>query len=498
MQICFGKNAAPKSECPSVIWDSQKTVNGHMLLCGMSGSGKTFTLKKVINEMLGTNKEKQIRFHVFDVHGDIDIANASCVQFSEQTNYGLNPLKVNSDPHFGGVRKRTNTFISIINKCMRSLGEKQEAALRNILYDVYERHGFDINDHKTWNVEDENALNQLSVEQKARLAEPGRFYLDIPIGEKDDAKELGRVTWESALKCWWCAPEDYVDSLTRWPPKVFGRSSPSLKDALHLARNISRCSFLGSGLEAVTKLEVFHKKARVLRNKKLNFYKNSQSGTMDEKIQDDLNKAADNAIEAYTDYVGAVFSGNELKDLMKYQSSDVMASVVNRLENLDAIGIFKSTPPPFDEKNPVWRYDLRALGREEKKLFVLFQCEEIFEQAFARGEQDDIVEVIILDEAHLFLENDPDNIINTISKEARKFGVALVLASQSPTHFTEDFISSVATKVILGIDEMYWKGAASKMNLSAEALAWIKLKRSILVQIKSKEATKNNWNWTYL
>lgn len=76
--------------------------------------------------------------------------------------------------------------------------------------------------------------------------------------------------------------------------------------------------------------------------------------------------------------------------------------------------------------------------------------------------QENIVDVIVLDEAHIYSDDDPDSIINTIAKEARKFGVALFCASQSPTHFTSDFIASVGTKIVLGIDEGYWKQSAPK------------------------------------
>lgn len=497
MIINFGTRAKPSVP---VIWDSKKSVNGHMLVCGMSGAGKTYTLKKIIKEMVETNTNPKLRFHVFDVHGDIDIEGASSVMFSEQTEYGLNPLQVNADPHFGGIRKRTNTFISIVNKVMRSLGEKQEAALRNVLYDVYRNFGFDQDDIKTWQV-DENPSSfiphGLSAEDVTKLLDENRLYIDVPIAEKDDAKLLADVFWEPQIKCWWVKPSDYVGAITRWPPKVHGRKHPSLTDALRLARNISQCSFLGSSLDAITKLEIAHKSARTLQSRKLDALRRNIREFADEKAETALDKAKAKAVEVYTDYVDAVLTGTELEDLMKYQSSDVMMSVVNRLENLDAIGIFKTTTPPFDENNPIWRYDIRALGRDERKLFVLFKCEELFEQAVQRGEQSDIVEIIILDEAHIYIDDDPDNIINTISKEARKFGQALILASQSPTHYPEDFISSVATKIILGIDEMYWKGSAGKMNLGMDALAWIKLKRSLLIQIKAKDATRNEWQWTY-
>ena len=47
MQIKFGYDAATlKGEPKQIIWDSQKLINGHVLIVGKSGTGKTFTLKK--------------------------------------------------------------------------------------------------------------------------------------------------------------------------------------------------------------------------------------------------------------------------------------------------------------------------------------------------------------------------------------------------------------------------------------------------------------------
>ena len=209
-------------------------------------------------------------------------------------------------------------------------------------------------------------------------------------------------------------------------------------------------------------------------------------------------KAKKKAVDTYTEYVESISTGMELSHILKYDSTDVLKTVVDRLENLDAIGIFKPNPPPFDPAKPVWRYDLKALNMEERKLFVLFKLEEIFTAAVQRGGQDAIRDVLILDEAHIYVDDDPDNIINTLAKESRKFGVALVCASQSPTHFTQDFISSVGTKVILGIDEMHWKSAVSKMNVTQEGLTWIRPQKTVLVQTKNKGDSKNNWKWAYL
>lgn len=490
MHIEYGKNSAAlkRGDQTPVMWNSLSAVNGHVLMVGMSGAGKTFTLRKIIAQMMASGSP-QVRFHVFDVHGDIEIEDASSVMFSEQTTWGLNPLKVIGDPHYGGVRKAIQGFLATINKVMRSLGPKQEAALRNILYDIYTKFGFKSDDPSTWVVDEGDAY--------VSDGSDGKVYIDVPMGEKDEAKALG-ARWDAALRCWYITTEEYVGGITRWPPKTLRRVHPGIADALRMARHILQMSFLGTGQQAITNLEIVNRQAKAYQRKVHEALRRGEKGLRDEATEAELDKARDKAITAYTNYAESIATGNELTDVMKYDSTDVLKSVVDRLENLNAIGIFKSTPPPFDENKQVWRYNIRALSMEERKLFALFKMQELFSAGVQRGEQSEIRDVIILDEAHIYADDDPENIINTIAKEARKFGIALICASQSPTHFTEDFISSVATKVVLGIDEMFWRGSITKMRVTEEALAWIKPTKSMLVQIKTRGATKNDWHWTIL
>jgi len=486
MKITFGVDSGQRQRGNSVpvIWDSTTVVNGHFMLVGMSGAGKTYNLRKMVQQMR-RSAEGPLRFHVMDVHGDIEIADASTVMFSEQTTWGMNPLRVDADPHFGGVRKRIQSFISTMNRVMRQLGPKQEAALRNILLDIYTRYGFQQDDPSTWVVDD-------SADRLLSDGSDGRLYLDVPIGDKDEAKAFG-ARFDGGVKCWWIAAEQYVGGITKWPPKLLNRTHPSISDTLRMARHIWQTSFLGTGMEAITNLEIANKASAAFQRKLLQALKRGDKAFMDDKLAGEIERAKKKAIDTFTAYAEAISTGRELADVMKYDSTDVLKSVVDRLENLDAIGIFKSTPPPFDPAAAVWRYNIKFLSMEERKLFVLFRLAEIFEAARQRGEQKDICEVVILDEAHIYADDDPENIINTIAKEARKFGLALICASQSPTHFTDDFISSVATKMIVGIDEMFWKGSVSKMGVTLDQLAWIKLKQSMLVQMKTDGATRNEW-----
>lgn len=477
--------AKQKREHQVVEWDNDLVVNGHFMICGMSGSGKTHLLRKLIQELISSPKPPRV--HIFDVHSDIVIPGQSKVLFSEQTDYGLNPLRINPDPHFGGVRKRVQGFIGTINKVMHKLGSKQESVLRNVLMDVYARFGFRQDEPSTWCIDDSSA-------RLLSDGADGKLYLDVPIAEKDMLKDLKiGAQYDRDLRCWWIPQDQYTGSVTRWSPKTLARTHPSIDDVLRYTRHRMQMSFLGTGIDAITNLEILNKAAMAYQRKLLEQLRKGEKGYEDEKLQGDIDKARERAIESYTSYANTIGTGLEFNDLLKYDSTDVLKSVTEKLENLSNIGIFKPTPPPFDPNVPVHNYDIRPLSLVERRLFVLFKLEDIFANAVARGETKDLVEIIVLDEAHIYQTDDDDSILDVMIREIRKFGVGIVLASQSPTHFSEDIFASVATKVILGIDEMYWPGAARKMRASEDALQWVQPRTSMLIQMKTKAATKNEW-----
>lgn len=496
MEINFGVDASTKKagNPQNVVWNSNSVVNPHMLIIGVSGTGKTFNLKKIAKELVTTNQNNKFRLHIFDVHGDINIEEsiASTVLFSESTRWGMNPLKINPDPHFGGVRKRVQGFVTTLNKVMRSLGPKQEATLRNLLMDLYKRHGFDINNHATWDVPD--------FVPQVTGSDPNRLYLDIPFHEKEMAKKHGPIAWDGEVNCWYILKGDYTGGITKWGPKYTSRTHPTISDLLRFTRIVLEKSYLGTGSEAVANLEQVNKAAARLYKKTIDTLK--ATGGLDDKADADLEKAKQKAIESYTAYVESITTGVELETVMKYDSVDVLKSVLDRIENLDAIGIFKHQLPPFEPEKKIWRYDIKSLLLPEKKLFVLFKLEELFNEAVQRGEQREIIDVVLVDEGHIFRDGSDDNIIDTIVKEARKFGLALICASQSPSHFSSDFLSQTGTKVVLGLDETQYKAAESKLMIQPEALRWLRPQRSMLVNCKRKGSTEPGqhkaWNWTII
>ena len=495
MQVNFGKDFfdLKKGVSTPVRMDTELLINGHALLVGSSGVGKSYTIRKMISQ--GCESTPGVRFHVFDVHGDLDIPGASEVQFSESARFGLNPLRVEPDPHFGGVRKCIQNFIRTINLASSSaIGAKQEAVIRNLLLDVFRDFGFHEDDASTW------ATNEL----EARIHSEGmhnRLYLDVTLADKDRAKALG-ARWDREKRSWWVPTHEYKGAITEWSPAFRARSYPSLADAAEYARHLYEERFLGTDQKGVRALNEVNKAARTLHKKMLDNVRAIRTAELDADAREDLDKARERALSAYTEALDKMQTGYEFENLLKYDSADVLKSVLDRLNNLKATGIFHNTAPPFDPAVTVWRYKLNALSQEEKKMLVLFTLQDIFTNAVRRGQQDDVVEVVVLDELSTYTSSaddaNGDGIIGVIAREARKFGLALWAANQSPAGVPESLISSVAVKIILGIDEMYWTQAVNKLRIDNSLLSWIQPRAGMGVQLKEKGSMKNRWRWVSL
>lgn len=152
------------------------------------------------------------------------------------------------------------------------------------------------------------------------------------------------------------------------------------------------------------------------------------------------------------EYIENLETGKELEDFVKYESKEVLKSIVERFDNLKASGIFKNQSPPFDPNKPVWRYDITALREDEKRMFVEFRLQELFSAVLEKGpvrrqEEGLLRDIMIIDEAHLFFRDDPNNILNTIAKEGRKFGLGLVCASHRLPIFQKIFSQTSPPKL---------------------------------------------------
>lgn len=109
-----------KNAQQNIVINTQELINGHLLLTGMSGTGKSYQAKRLIKSALKQN----LQVDIFDVHNELEQPGATSALYSESTQFGYNLLTLNSDLHSGGVRRRINEIINMVNTTSRKLGSK--------------------------------------------------------------------------------------------------------------------------------------------------------------------------------------------------------------------------------------------------------------------------------------------------------------------------------------------------------------------------------------
>ena len=418
----------------SVSWMPDRTINGHGLIVGSSGVGKTHRLRIIAQRLAHDYKARVI---IIDVHGDINVEGEDRVHFTESSKYGLNPLKINPDRNSGGVRRRIRTFLSMLKRTSVALGVRQEAALTRLLEDLYARNGYDPADWRTWD--------------------------------------------------------------PRTNPNVAGRAAhhgvgPNISDLKKFTAYKLKQLKTGAGGEAFRAFNDLAKAVKAVNKQSL---RNSEDEKKDE-LDPKLEKLRLKAIETYSAAMQAMKTGDELNDLIRYSDVQTLSSVLDRVDHLDKAGIFKDHPPPMEERAPIHVYDIHSIGRDEQKMFLEILLEEIWLEAKAAGQTSRPETFIIIDEASIFVSDDPDHILNILIREARKFGIGILFASQSINHFSEDVLANVGLKLILGVDQIFVGQMARMLRVDAKQIDAIKPRMSALVQCKVVGDQKNDFTEIFL
>lgn len=497
--VSFGHTVRARTS-EQLCFDSRTAVNGHMLVAGPSGTGKTHQLNR-ITRTLAQQGAKQI--FVINVHGDLcegfpsDLVHR--VAFSETSAFGLSPLDVLSDTEIGGVRRRANSFINLLAR-QGALGPKQKTALYRLLVDLYSQFGFFADDPSSWSLDHDPRKPRTAPAAVAREGYhllPGLDWFALSETERTELKREFGLTFNGGASKWE-VPLDHPrasEAIDRWG--TGGKRHPTLQDLKrHLYQRLvavktGQSTFAVRALDKVMTLAT--KRAR-LRTRKL---KAADQEELD-KVEGQLSKAREEALDAYMQGMERLDSGKELDELILWDGADAIRGLFDRVEALDRAGIFRGKPPPFDDKVPIWNYDIKSLSDEEKQLFVDTLLERIFIEAKSRGEATGPDTFIVIDEAHLFVSPEGDHIINRLVKEARKYGIGLILASQAFVHFSDDLLMSAGTKLVLGCPEMYREPMRRKLGLDMieyngkryNPLRFLKPQETALVSVSIKGEAK--------
>lgn len=423
-----------KGQPVPVYYEPELLINPHLLACGMSGTGKSFQTVRLLNSGARAGAE----IDIFDVHEELhEVQGCVAVKYSQATGYGYNPLVLDTDIHAGGVDVQINFIVKLVKDATPQFGAKQESALRYLLLDVYAASGIRQKDSFTWK------RKQITEAEREAMIE-ARNYAGL---------------------------RDYY---------------PTLADLTSYAKRKIISLTIGGDNKAITAFEHLRKikgKLSQLQGK----YAKATGDDEIKKVEAQVQEQKQKSIEAYTEFVEAMKTGREMDDVLKYDSLDVLTSVLQRLDILlMSGGIFKSNPPPFRGAK-VRCHQIKSISTPQQVMFVKLRLREIFEKLKHMGPTasgTEVRHIAFLDEAHKYFTNDPDDIVNVISKEGRKFGLALWCASQEPTAFPESFLTNTGAKILLGIDSSFWKRTTAMMRITEEQLKFIKAKAVISVKMQ--------------
>ena len=426
-----GARKAGGSYAP-VILDTNRLINGHMLFAGMSGLGKSYQIMR----LLAAAHRQGIEIDAFDPHEELDgVPGSVAVKFSEATKAGYNPLELNTDPHTGGVRRQIALLIDMINRTSRQLGPRQESALRNLLTDVYRARGIDADDSTTWH--------------RGCLRE--RQFYDM-VHARDYA----------GLRAYY----------------------PILQDVISYAERKLKAITMGSDFMAVNALEKVERTATRIQAIQVK-YRKADSDEEAARLEKQMASEKEKAIEAYANFIKAIETGREYQDAIKYTNRETLVSVLERLQMLLDSGVMRSNPPEWGGAG-VRVYKVGSLSDDDRKLLFYTRAQAILRECMDAGKSDRLRRIILVDEGHLYYSEDGDNPLNRIAKEGRKFGLGLVVGSQSPTHFSEDFLTNCGSVFLLGIHESYWDMAVRKLNLSKDLLLSVRPREVLLLKMREQ------------
>ena len=418
-----------------VYYEPERLINAHLILCGMSGTGKSYQSLRLLESAANAGLEVD----VFDVHDELDrLSGAKAVKYSQATGYGYNPLEVDTDPHTGGVNRQVDWLVRLIREVTPQLGVKQEGVIRNLLHDTYLMAGIYADNPRSW------VRDRITEKQRREIIE---------------ARQWGQLR----------------------------QFYPTLDDLMSYGKRKLVGLTLGGDNKSITALEGLMKHFKRL-NTLQGKYAKAHADEELEKLEKAITAAKEHCNGTYRDFIEAMKTGRELDDVLKYDSVEVLTSAMQRLDVLNAAGIFRANPPPFGNA-AVRVHQIKSLSTEQQVLFVKLRLQAIFERwkgAGATRSGTEVRHVIFLDEGHKFFSKEPDDIVNVIAKEARKFGIGLWCASQSPTSFPEDFRTNAGAIMLLGIDSSYWQDTQRKMRITEQQLQFTKPKEVISVKLKKE------------
>ncbi len=131
-----------------VRWNPVLLPNGHVVLIGASGSGKTQTLKAIAYEL--SKLLPQVLIVIVDFHGDQQLPKEVCYPLNMESPWGVNPLTIDLDTKGGGPALQGIAVAAALKKAL-TMGANQEGLMISVFDRCYKAKGITQENITTWN-----------------------------------------------------------------------------------------------------------------------------------------------------------------------------------------------------------------------------------------------------------------------------------------------------------------------------------------------------------
>jgi energy-coupling factor transporter ATP-binding protein EcfA2 len=412
-------------------WNPETLPNGHIVAIGASGSGKTQTLKAIAFSLHQTYPDMQII--LLDFHGDQEIIGETCYPIHMASPHGINPLVVNLDPEGGGSNLQAIQIAGILKKSLR-LGPNQEGMLIEVIKTCYLKRGIVQEQQSTWNLEPPN-FDDIEEELNRRVA---------TAFQDDSKKEL--------------AEDICIQNLPVGKPNTSG-----IYFIFHQsvgANGNSPLLYIGAARDIQKRIDGHHHIRYLLKEHypgetfQLRYY---------EHLADwqELIKLENYLIQIHQPPLNQTTLRTECKDSQKLKL---------KLAATFQYGVFSRPQPKLTEK--LIRIDLSKLPPSLAAISAESLAWQLMNQHRLLGEIQGRLPrtFLFIDEAKEMPKNE-GSACDRIIADGRKFGLSLVLASQSERHLSQDVIGNSASKIVLPVDQTECAKVAKKFRFAEKKVA---------------------------
>ena len=405
-------------------WNPEALPNGHIVAIGASGSGKTQTLKAIAFSLRQTYPEMQVI--LLDFHGDQKIVGETCYPIHMASPHGINPLVVNLDPEGGGSNLQAIQMAGILKKSLR-LGPNQEGMLIEIIKTCYQSRGIVQERQKTWSLEPPN-FDDIEEELNRRVA---------TAFQDEKKKEL------AARIC--------IRDLPLGKPNASG---------IYFIFHRNQLVYIGAARDIQKRIDGHHHIRYLLKDHypgekvEIRYY---------EHLSDwqELIKLENYLIQLHQPPLNQTTLRTECKESQKLKL---------KLAATFQYGVFSRPQPKFDEK--LVRIDLSKLPTELRAIAAESLAWQLMNQHRLQGEIQGRLPrtFLFIDEAKEMPKKE-GSACDQIIADGRKYGLSLVMASQSERHLSADVIGNSSTKIVLPVDQTEVKKVAKKFRFAEKRVA---------------------------